>query len=71
MAKAVIIELDGTIPDTEQNQVVTITIVDSTVTPPVTRTYTGKLSTILTYNPLPVVPAATTVTIKAPGLVTQ
>lgn len=65
MAKAVIVELDVTIPDTEQNKTVTITITDTAGT----RTYTGKLSTILTYNPLPTVPAVTTVTLRAPGLV--
>lgn len=64
MAKAVIIELDTTIPDTEQSAVVTVTITDSAGT----RTYTGKLTTIITYNPLPVVPALATVKITGPGL---
>jgi hypothetical protein len=64
MAKAVIIELDVTIPDTEQNKVVTVSITDIAGT----RTYTGKLAVILTYTPSPVVPPISTVTLKAPGL---
>jgi hypothetical protein len=67
MAKAVIVELDVTIPDTEQNKVVTITIAD----PAPARTYTGKLTTILTYNPLPVLPASGKVTLVGPGLGAQ
>jgi len=66
MAKAVIVELDLTIPDTEQNKTVTITITDTAGT----RTYTGKLSTILTFNAIPVLPASSTVTLTGPGLKT-
>ena len=43
MAKAIIIELTATIPDTEQNKVVTLDIEG--------RMYTGKVSVILTYTP--------------------
>jgi hypothetical protein len=64
MTKAVIIELDTTIPDTEQDKSVTVTITDTAGT----RTYTGKLSAILTYTPPPTVPAPSTVTLTAPGL---
>jgi len=64
MAKAVIVELNVTIPDTEQDKPVTITITDAAGT----RTYEGKLTTILTYNPLPVIPASGTVTLTGPGL---
>lgn len=59
MAKAVIIALDNTIPDTEQDKVVTLTIEG--------REYTGKVSVILTYTPT-VAPPSKSVTIRASGL---
>jgi hypothetical protein len=57
MAKAVIIVLDDTIPDTEQDKKVTLDIEG--------HPYTGKVSTIITYTPVPV---SSVVTLSAPGL---
>jgi len=67
MVKAIIVDLDQTISDTEQNLPVTITITDLAGT----RTYTGKLTAIITHNPLPVIPPVTSVTIAAPGLISE
>jgi len=58
MAKAIIVELTVTIPDTEQGKDVTVTIED--------RVYIGKVSSIITYTPL--VPPVTSITISGPGL---
>lgn len=59
MAKAVIIELTATIPDTEQDKVVTLDIEG--------RPYTGKVSVILTYTPI-AIPTSSLVTLRATGL---
>ena len=58
MAKALIIELTDGIPDTEQGKSVTVDIEG--------RTYTGKVSSIITYTPQ--VPPVTSITISGPGL---
>jgi len=58
MAKAIIIELVEAILDTERGKDVTVTIED--------RTYTGKVSTIITYSPQ--IPATTSITLSGPGL---
>ncbi len=63
MAKATVIELNEAIPDTEQNKEVTITITDENGT----RTYTGRLTAIITYNQ-PSLPAQSSVTLSGPGL---
>lgn len=59
MAKAVIIELNESIPDTEQDKVVTLDIEG--------RTYTGKVSVIITYTPTSI-PASNSITIHGIGL---
>lgn len=58
MAKAIIIELVDTMPDTEQGKEAIVTVED--------RTYIGKVSSIITYTPI--LPAMTRITLVGPGL---
>jgi hypothetical protein len=60
MAKAVIIALDVTIPDTVQDQVATVTIAGTV--------YAGKVSAIVTYTPPAVSAPPAVLKLSANGL---
>lgn len=60
MAKAVIVELTGDIPDTEQGNDAVVTVGANT--------YKGKLSVIIVYTPPAAQPSIGKVTLIGPGL---